>query len=65
MDWLMEHVKWVFSGIGVVGLTVLGGLLFNKKKEKSSQSIQSGHSSKIIQSGRDVNISLGEKKHVE
>jgi hypothetical protein len=61
----MEWIEWVFSGVGVTAVTIIGGLLIKKKRNESQQSIQAGSHSNNIQGGRDVKVSIGEKKNVE
>lgn len=60
MKWIIENADWVFSGIGIAILTVLGGL-FRKKKldNKNSQTINSGNNSNNIQGGGNINVNIG------
>ncbi|MFK4330016.1 hypothetical protein ABH955_000668 [Bacillus sp. RC240] len=61
-DWLNQNKEWFFSGIGVLGISVIGGILFKKAKDgKRHQSIHSGDNSTNIQGGKNVNVTLGEK----
>lgn len=67
LNWLNENKEWIFSGGGVVFVSWLGALFFNKKKNDSKgQRISSGKNSKNYQSGRDINITersdINEKK---
>jgi hypothetical protein len=58
MDW----IQWVFSGIGVTALTIIGGLLFKKKsQEKNYQNIISGNNSTNVQGGNDVKVTIGDR----
>ncbi|PFX76430.1 hypothetical protein COL39_03605 [Bacillus cereus] len=65
MDWIADNK--VFSGIGGVVLTILAGIIgsFIKKKRDESQpnqTITSGKNSNNIQGGKDVNVTIGDKK---
>lgn len=54
---IWENKEWLFSGIGVAAILVVGRLLFGKSKGQKSQTIKSGDSSINIQAGRDINYS--------
>jgi hypothetical protein len=61
MEWLSENKEWVFSGIGVVAITLLLSFIIwiVKKKNTESGIIQnqtSGDNSKNYQSGNDIHI---------
>jgi hypothetical protein len=61
MEWLSENKEWVFSGIGVVAITLLISFIIwtIKKKNTASGIIQnqtSGDNSMNYQSGRDIHI---------
>lgn len=60
MEWLIENINWIFSGIGV---TVVLGIIgfFTKRNKGKQQIINSGKNSTNIQGGRDVNVTFGEK----
>lgn len=58
MDWLMQNKDWVFSGIGVAILSLIGGLLF---KNRAGQKIKAGNNSTNIQGGKDVKVNIGGK----
>jgi hypothetical protein len=58
----MGWVEWVFSGIGVSTILIIGGLFFKKKQHESQQSIHAGDNSNNIQGGKDVKVTFGEKK---
>lgn len=70
MEWIKENAEWVFSGIGATILTIVVGILMNRKTDKSnldkknSQSINSGNNSNNIQGLENINITIGEKKDV-
>lgn len=60
MEWLIENIKWIFSGIGVtVVLGIIG--VFTQRNKAKQQIINAGRDSTNIQSGRDVNVTFGEK----
>ena len=65
MDWLIENKDWVFSGVGVMAITAIGGILFKKKNSGKQQSIQSGDNSTNIQGGNNVRVEIGGKKDDE
>ncbi|HDR6256879.1 TPA: hypothetical protein QCU36_002571 [Bacillus cereus] len=65
MDWIADNK--VFSGIGGVALTIIAGIIgsFIKKKRdesQASQTITAGNNSNNIQGGKDVNVTIGDKK---
>lgn len=65
LDWIADNK--VFSGIGGVVLTILAGIIgsfIKKKRDESqpSQTITSGNNSNNIQGGKDVNVTIGDKK---
>ncbi|HGH7180305.1 TPA: hypothetical protein ACJMKL_002486 [Bacillus luti] len=59
MEWIIQNKEWLFSGIGVVIITGIIGLVF--KNKTPNQSITSGENSHNYQSGNDLNITVGEK----
>lgn len=60
MEWVMKNVEWVFSGIGVLVISVIGGMFF-KKEKNPKQNINSGDNSTNIQGSKNVNVTFGEK----
>lgn len=56
LEWLIENMEWVFSGIGVA---VIGW--FFTRKSGVKQSIKSGDDSINIQSGRDSKVDIGDR----
>jgi|LGOV01.1.fsa_nt_gb hypothetical protein len=61
MNWFLENMKWIFSGIGVILLVAIINWIRGKRKAKASQSIntqqQVTHShSTAYQAGRDIVI---------
>lgn len=43
MEYIMENKEWIFSGIGVLVLTIIGGTikhLLSKKKSNTDRSIK-------------------------
>lgn len=65
MQWLIDNMEWIFSGIGAV----IGGwifkVLFQKKKataeEVINQSQNGGNHSTNIQGGNNVTVTKGDK----
>ncbi|AXR16985.1 hypothetical protein DPQ26_12800 [Bacillus sp. E25] len=61
-EYMVEHIEWIFSGIGVLVISTVGGIFLKKRKDaKNIQSINSGDNSTNIQGGRDVKVTFGEK----
>lgn len=55
MQWILNNKEWVFSGVGVFILTIVGSIIFKTKScKKNTQNI--GDNSFGIQAGRDVKI---------
>lgn len=61
MQWLLENKEWIFSGIGVFVISVIGALLLNKKS-RSKQVQKSGANSTNYQAGGDINIGPADDK---
>ncbi|PES81321.1 hypothetical protein CN505_11515 [Bacillus cereus] len=59
MEWIIQNKEGLFSGIGVVSITGIIGLVF--KNKIPNQSITSGKNSRKYQSGNNLNITIGEK----
>ena len=56
MNWIIENKEWLFSGIGIVLLSLLLKFFLKKRKEKSIKMKQkSGKNSTNIQVGGDYN----------
>lgn len=55
--WVIDNKQWLFSGAGLVVISLLVRLIFKKTYASSTQTIRSGDSSNNVQAGRDVNIS--------
>lgn len=53
MEWIVNNVEWIFSGIGVAVASLLFGVFF-KKRSRLSQKQSSGSNSVNIQSGGNV-----------
>lgn len=63
LNWIIENKDWIFSGIGVTVLGIVGYFIKRKfDKRKPSQTITSGDYSNNIQGGKDVNVTIGDKK---
>lgn len=55
MNWIIENIEWIFSGIGVLALTLLMKLFIpSSKKPKLTQ--KSGSQSINIQAGNNVEV---------
>ncbi|HPQ40196.1 MAG TPA: hypothetical protein PLV45_07455 [bacterium] len=59
--WVIDNMKWLFSGVGVVVFVWVGRLIFKKLYPSFTQTIRSGDSSTNVQAGRDVNIASKKK----
>lgn len=57
MEWIIENKDWIFSGIGVLLISLVAGL-FAKRHKSSKQTQMSGSNSTNYQSGRDINIGI-------
>jgi hypothetical protein len=66
MQWLNDNREWVFSGIGVLVISVIMSsiwyLLFKKKASGRSQNARAGNNSTIFQAGRDINKKTNTKR---
>jgi hypothetical protein len=63
---VIDNKEWLFSGVGILVLTLVGRLIFKKASVSSKQIIRSGDSSKNVQAGRDFIIKTKKKgKDVE
>lgn len=60
MEWILENMEWIFSGVGIAVLGYLYKKFFYRKE--SSQQIDAGDNSTNIQGGKNVNVNIGEKK---
>lgn len=59
MDWILNNKEWLFSGIGLSVLGIIGYMF--KKQKNNVQKQKSKHSSTQIQGGRDVSVKVGDK----
>ena len=60
MGWMIDNSDWIFSGIGVLVLTVFGGVFFKKNVEnRNMQSIKSGNNSTNIIGSKNVRVNNG------
>lgn len=58
IDWLIANKEWIFSGVGVVIIVSILGLIFKRKKNTPIEQYKiSGKNSINIQKARDVNFS--------
>lgn len=64
MKWIIENAQWIFEGVGVAILGLLGSLfLKNKSNGEKVQKINSGSNSTNIQGGENVTVTIGEKNN--
>ncbi|MNO34236.1 hypothetical protein D3C76_242670 [compost metagenome] len=64
MNWIADNKDWIFSGVGVMALSIIGFFVkrrLDKEKKQPSQSINSGNNSNNVQGGNDVNVTIGDK----
>ena len=54
MQWILDNKEWLFSGLGIVVITIAISLF--SKKDKSKQTQKSGKNSTNYQAGGDINI---------
>jgi len=59
VDFITEHIKWIFSGVGVAAVTGLIALLHHRQSNsrqvhRQGQSVRNGSSA--YQAGRDIMI---------
>ncbi len=54
--WVFDNKKWLFSGIGIVIITLIGRFFYKKRETNSSQTIRSGNKSTNLQAGRDISF---------
>ncbi|MFC1716535.1 hypothetical protein ACFL6S_22905 [Candidatus Poribacteria bacterium] len=65
VDWIREHIKWVFSGVGVAIIVAIISLFFGRQHIKSViQKQTSGGNSANVQVGGDVKAPVS-VEHVE
>ena len=58
MQWLIESKEWLFSGIGVLLISIIFTFL-KRKKDHITQSIKDSDRNVNIQAGDNTNITLG------
>jgi len=58
LTWFAQNGKWVFSGIGVLAISLLLGRIAVRKNSQVIKGNSSG-----IQAGRDVKITNDREKH--
>lgn len=65
MEFFNDHVKWIFSGIGVAVLSGIIGL-FLQRKNKSGSAIVIKHSKRVaVRDNEDPDIDISNSKDVE
>ncbi|MBJ6977164.1 MULTISPECIES: hypothetical protein [Vibrio] len=61
MDWLIENKEWVFSGVGVLVMSIIFSYFLKTYKTNGiKQSITSGNSALNVQ-GKNVTVNIGKK----
>lgn len=55
MQWILNNKEWLFSGIGVLVLSAIMGLIF-RKKSASKQIQKSGNNSTNYQAAGNITI---------
>lgn len=66
MEWIMQNKDWIFSGIGVMLLGGIWGLFRKRKHDRGlTQNIKTGDFSNNIQSGKEINLTIGGKRNEE
>ncbi|KQA22625.1 hypothetical protein F546_17140 [Vibrio paracholerae 877-163] len=61
MDWLIENKEWVFSGVGVLVMSIIFSYFLKTYKTNGiKQSITSGKSALNVQ-GKNVTVNIGKK----
>lgn len=54
IELILNNKEWLFSGLGIVILSIIFKVFFNKNNNKQIQ--KSGKKSTNYQSGKDINI---------
>jgi hypothetical protein len=62
LDWILENKEWLFSGVGIVMISSVLGIIF-KSKKSPNQNIEAGNGSNNVQGGKNVTVTFGEIKH--
>ena len=57
----IDNKEWLFSGIGIAVITLIGRFFFKKRQAASTQSIHAGDGSTNIQSGGDVKVTIDKR----
>jgi len=52
LKYLIENKEWIFSGIGVLAISVF----ITRRKSEKKMSQKSGKQSRNLQAGRDINL---------
>lgn len=53
-NWILENKEWLFSGIGVLVITLILNFIFRNRNAKQVQ--KGGKNSRNYQSGRNITI---------
>lgn len=58
---MLENKEWLFSGLGIFILGLLGRYYFKTRQLTTSQTLKSGKNSNNFQAGRNINIQKNPK----
>lgn len=61
VTFLIDNKEWLFSGVGIVVITLICQFFFKKRQAAATQSIQAGDGSTNIQSGGDVKVTIDKR----
>ena len=63
MEWVKNNKEWLFSGIGLAVLLMIGRVIYKGRQSGSDQKICSGSNSTNIQAGHDIKIGAESKQN--
>lgn len=61
--WLYCNKEWLFSGLGITAIALIGRIFVGKKPKFNSQSIKSGKNSNNVVAGGNVYFGRRENKN--
>ena len=56
INWLVDSKEWLFSGAGIVIISLVVRFFIKRNNSSTTQTIKSGTQSTNIQAGRDINM---------
>lgn len=66
MEWIVNNKEWIFSGVGVFIVSVIGAFVFRRVRASTiNQTQTSGTRSTNYQSAGDLNVNVTEKNDAE